>query len=82
MSNLHRRVDLRFNIILFTLFALIALAGYGGFQQIRQELLNEQITINAGRTEALAKLIDQWLVTRKTEVATLANTPVIRTMDW
>ena len=82
MSNLHRRVDLRFNIILFTLFALIALAGYGGFQQIRQELLNEQITINAGRTEALAKRIDQWLVTRKTEVATLANTPVIRTMDW
>jgi signal transduction histidine kinase/CheY-like chemotaxis protein len=82
MNSSANRVDLRFNIILFSLFAIVALGGWFGFQQIRQELLNEQLTINAGKTEALTKRIDQWLVTRKTEVSTLANTPVIRSMDW
>ncbi len=82
MKNIVDRVDLRFNIVLFGLFAVVAIAGYLGFQQIRKELLNEQLTINAAKTEALVKRVDQWLITRKTEVATLANTPTIRSMDW
>ena len=82
MDEKTQRVDLRFNLILFGFFVLIGLGGYLGFVQIRNELLNEQITISAAKTDALAKRIDQWLVTRKTEVSTLANTPVIRSMDW
>jgi signal transduction histidine kinase/CheY-like chemotaxis protein len=82
MKHIADRVDLRFNIVLFGLFAAVAVAGYLGFQQIRQELLNEQLTINAAKTEALVKRVDQWLITRKTEVSTLANTPTIRSMDW
>jgi hypothetical protein len=82
MKNLADRVDLRFNIVLFGLFAAVAVAGYLGFQQIRTELLNEQLTINTAKTEALVRRVDQWLITRKTEVATLANTPTIRSMDW
>ena len=82
MKNLADRVDLRFNIVLFGLFAAVAVAGYLGFQQIRTKLLNEQLTINTAKTEALVRRVDQWLITRKTEVATLANTPTIRSMDW
>ena len=82
MKHIADRVDLRFNIVLFGLFAAVAVAGYLGFQQIRQELPNEQLTINAAKTEALVKRVDQWLITRKTEVSTLANTPTIRSMDW
>lgn len=82
MKNLADRVDLRFNIVLFGLFAVVAVACFLGFQRIRTELLNEQLTNNAAKTEALVRRVDQWLITRKTEVATLANTPTIRSMDW
>ena len=64
MKNLADRVDLRFNIVLFGLFAAVAVAGYHGFQQIRTELLNEQLTINTAKTEALVRRVDQWLITR------------------
>ena len=77
-----RRVDLRFNLILFGFFALVGLAGWFGFVQIRRELLDEQIALNTARTDSLARRVDQWLVTRKTEISTLANTPLIRSMDW
>ena len=76
------RVDLRFNLILFAVFGVIALGGYFAFQKIRNELLDEQIKIHAAKTDAVARSIDRWLVTRKTEVSTLANTPLIRSMDW
>jgi hypothetical protein len=76
------RVDLRFNLILFAVFGVIALGGYFAFQKIRAELLDEQIKIHAAKTDAVARSIDRWLVTRKTEVSTLANTPLIRSMDW
>ena len=74
MKHIADRVDLRFNIVLFGLFAAVSIAGYLGFQQIRQELLNEQLTINAAKTESLVKRVDQWLITRKTEVSTLEDT--------
>ena len=81
-SSTDARVDLRFNLILLAFFALVAAAGWFGFVQIRRELFDEQLTINSAKTDALARRVDQWLVTRKTEVSTLANTPLIRSMDW
>ena len=40
------------------------------------------MTIGATKTGSLARGVEQWLLTRKTEQPTLANTPVIRSMDW
>ena len=34
------------------------------------------------KTKLLGLRIDDWLRTRKTEISTLGNTPVIRSMDW
>jgi signal transduction histidine kinase/DNA-binding response OmpR family regulator len=82
MTDDARRVEIRFNLILFTVFALIGLGGYAGFAHIRGELLGEQIAINTFRTDSMARRVDQWLATRKAEVATLANTPALRSMDW
>ncbi len=82
MNQDSKRLDLRFNLILGAMFLVVTVAGYFGFSQIRRELLDEQLTISAAKTEALARRVDQWLLTRKTEVSTLANTPVIRSMDW
>ena len=82
MNQDSNRLDLRFNVILGAMFLVVTVAGYFGFSQIRRELLDEQLTISAAKTEALARRVDQWLLTRKTEVSTLANTPVIRSMDW
>ena len=76
------QIDRRFNLTLGALFVVVAIAGYFGFAQIRSELLDEQLTISAAKAESLARRVDQWLLTRKTEVSTLANTPVIRSMDW
>jgi signal transduction histidine kinase/DNA-binding response OmpR family regulator len=78
----NERIDLRFNIILFAFFAVIGVLGYLGFASIRAELLNEQIAILQEKTSGVAHRVDRWLLTRKTEISTLANTPVIRSMDW
>jgi signal transduction histidine kinase/DNA-binding response OmpR family regulator len=82
MSPPSERVDLRFNLILFAVFAVIGLGGYLAYQEIRGELLDEQVKIHSAKTDAVARAVDRWLVTRKTEVSTLANTPTIRSMDW
>lgn len=78
----NERIDLRFNIILFAFFAVIGVLGYLGFARIRAELLNEQIATLQEKTSGVAHRVDRWLLTRKTEISTLANTPVIRSMDW
>lgn len=77
-----RTTDTRFNVILVLVFVAIAAAGYVAFDRIKAELLREQVAINVAETEALAERIDRWLAVRKTEVSTLANTPVVRSMDW
>ncbi len=82
MKRQDERIDLRFNITLFAFFGVIGVLGYLGFASIRAELLNEQIAILQEKTNGVAHRVDRWLLTRKTEISTLANTPVIRSMDW
>ncbi|MFN7725478.1 MAG: ATP-binding protein [Rubrivivax sp.] len=82
MKRQDERIDLRFNITLFAFFAVIGVLGYLGFSSIRAELMNEQIAILQEKTNGVAHRVDRWLLTRKTEISTLANTPVIRSMDW
>ena len=82
MNNQTERIDLRFNVILFSFIAIIGVLGYLGFSSIRADLLDEQVASLQVKTNAVANRVDRWLVTRKTEVSTLANTPVIRSMDW
>jgi signal transduction histidine kinase/CheY-like chemotaxis protein len=82
MPRQDERIDLRFNITLFAFFGVIGVLGYLGFASIRAELLNEQISILQEKTNGVAHRVDRWLLTRKTEISTLANTPVIRSMDW
>jgi len=82
MKRQDERIDLRFNVILFAFFGVIGVLGYLGFSSIRAELMNEQIAILQEKTNGVAHRVDRWLLTRKTEISTLANTPVIRSMDW
>ncbi|MFT5116346.1 MAG: hypothetical protein ACI8P9_005716, partial [Parasphingorhabdus sp.] len=76
------RFDLRFNGILLGSFLLLVMACSFLFTHFRANLQDEQIVLNADKTRGVAMLIQMWLEKRKTEIATLANTPVIRSMDW
>ena len=83
MSDTSRnRFDLRFNAILLGFFLLLAVSSSFLFGHLRANLLGEQIILNADKTQRVAMEIQMWLEKRKTEISTLANTPVIRTMDW
>lgn len=72
----------RFGALFVVLATVTALLAYFGYSTLKQELFAEQILLNESKTDALAVRIDRWLSTRKTEISTLANTPVIRAMDW
>ena len=51
--------------------------------KIVRNLLLDNLTKNAFlEVKQSANELDQWLLARKAEVATLANTPSLRTMDW
>lgn len=77
-----QRSHSRFTII-FTVLALITgTLVYIGYTTLKQELFAEQLVLNQSKTEALGVRIDRWLSTRKTEISAIANTPVIRAMDW
>jgi signal transduction histidine kinase/ActR/RegA family two-component response regulator len=76
------QLDLRFNITLAVFFVALSLAGYLGFAKLRADLFAKEIVALRTRTEALTNRVDDWLSMRKAEVATLANTPTVRTMDW
>jgi signal transduction histidine kinase/DNA-binding NarL/FixJ family response regulator len=83
MNNIYgNRFDLRFNAILLGLVLLLAVSFSFLFVHLRTNLLDEQIVLNADKTQGVAMQIQMWIETRKTEIATLANTPVIRSMDW
>ena len=75
-------LDLRFNITLAVFFVAVSLVGYLGFAKFRADLLAEELAALQTRTEALSGRVDTWLSLRKAEVATLANTPTVRAMDW
>ena len=72
----------KFTLLFFILLSVTAILGYSGYSALKQELFAEQVLLNESKTEALAVRIDRWLSTRKTEISALANTPVIRAMDW
>lgn len=78
------KTDLRskFTVLLFLFTVVTAGLGYFGYVALKTELFAEQLLVNETKTAALAGRIDTWLLTRKTEISTLANTPVIRAMDW
>jgi signal transduction histidine kinase/DNA-binding NarL/FixJ family response regulator len=83
MSNASaNRFDLRFNVILLGSFLILAVACSFLFAHLRANLQDEQIVLNMDKTQGVAMQIQMWLEKRKTEISTLANTPVIRTMDW
>lgn len=75
-----RRLRGRFLIGGITL--LVGVAAYYSYRTVRELLLdnlknNALLQVQQGNQE-----LNQWLVARKTEAATLANTPSLRTMDW
>ena len=72
----------KFTMSLFSVFTVFFVAGFYGYQEIKANLINEQIEINLAETEALETKISRWLEKRKTEISTLANTPTIRSMNW
>lgn len=71
-----------FLIGFFLLFVVVSSLGYYGYNSIRNNLVQEQIELNIAETRALEARISRWLERRKTEISTLANTPVVRSMDW
>lgn len=72
----------RFSAALALLFIGILMLGYLGFTSLKGEMIKDQISTNEVHATALEAEIDTWLGLRKAEIATLANTPVIRSMDW
>ena len=74
--------DIKFKLILLVAFMVAVFFGYKVFDRTKKEFIDTQISINDSKSRVLESRIDQWLLQRKTEVATLANTPIIRTMDW
>jgi len=60
------------------LFVVVSSFGYYGYNSIRNNLVQEQIELNIAETRALEARISRWLERRKTEISTLANTPVVR----
>jgi hypothetical protein len=82
MKNDTEHLDLRFNVMLAAFFVAVSLMGYLGFTKFRSDLLADEIGALKGKTETLTVRVDTWLAMRKAEVATLANTPTLRAMDW
>lgn len=82
MKVVQRNSNQNFSIALALLFATVLILGSFGFASLKEEMLREQISSNQAHALALESQIDKWLSIRKAEIATLANTPVIRTMDW
>lgn len=61
---------------------LVGVAAYYSYRTVRELLLdnlknNVLLQVQQGGQE-----LNQWLATRKTETATIANTPSLRSMDW
>lgn len=76
----NRRLRGRFLIGGITL--LVGVAAYYSYRTVRELLLdnlknNVLLQVQQGGQE-----LNQWLATRKTETATIANTPSLRSMDW
>lgn len=82
MKVVQRNSNQNFSVALALFFTTVLILGSFGFASLKEEMLREQISSNQAQALALESQIDNWLSIRKAEMATLANTPVIRTMDW
>lgn len=74
--------DQRFSFALIVLCTGVLVLGWIGFASLKEEMIKDQISTNQIHATALEAEIDNWLGLRKAEISTLANTPVIRSMDW
>jgi two-component system, NtrC family, sensor kinase len=60
-------------------FGAIAIASYHMVRELIVEQLKEKALLEVRRG---ADDIDQWLAIQRTEVQTLANTPIVRSLNW
>ncbi len=61
---------------------IASLVAYMSYQVTRDLLLENLKTNVLQDVRQGGSHLDQWLIARKTEVKTLANTPTLRSMDW
>ena len=61
---------------------ITGLTAYVSYAVTRDLLLNSIKANVLENIQQSGNQVDKWLLTRKTEVQTLANTPTLRSMDW
>ncbi len=61
---------------------IASLTAYASYTLTRDSLLEGLKTQALQDVQQSGSQLDQWLIARKTEVQTLANTPTLRSMDW
>jgi len=77
-----KRLKLTTLITLIAITLILVAAAIASYRVVRELLLNSSkqkalLKVEQGRQE-----IDRWLAVRKAEVATIADTPILATMDW
>ncbi len=77
-----KRLKLTTLITLIAITLILVAAAIASYRVVRELLLNSSkqkalLKVEQGRQE-----IDRWLAVRKAEVATMADTPILATMDW
>lgn len=71
------------SLLFLTFFTLIAgLAASISYRIVREIILSNIKQATLLSVEHGVDDVDRWLLTCKTEIATLANTPILKTMDW
>lgn len=71
------------SLLFLTFFTLIAgLAASISYRIVREIILSNIKQATLLSMEHGVDDVDRWLLTCKTEIATLANTPILKTMDW
>ena len=61
---------------------LVGLGAYASYRVVRNLFLDNLKTNALQQVQESGNTLEQWLIARKREVNTLANTPTLRTMDW
>ena len=61
---------------------LVGIGAYVSYRVVRNLFLENLKTNVLQQVQESGNILDQWLIARKREVNTLANTPTLRTMDW
>ncbi|MEM9216487.1 MAG: ATP-binding protein [Cyanobacteria bacterium P01_F01_bin.150] len=61
---------------------IVATTTWFSYKVVRNLLLHNLTRNTLLNVQQSANELDQWLLARKTEMKTMANTPILRTMDW